>query len=286
MGNWFTKGNDGVKRAKQKQEQLEQMRKNRVSRFWLKAGESAKVIFVDSEGFYCDVHQFKIRDSWNNFATCVNSVKPCPLCESGLYPTWTAHYTIIDTRKFEGKDGKEYKNIKKLFPAKGEVIQILADLIEEYGSLRGRVFEIKRYGAKEPNTGTHFKYVGKVKDLKKYGEDADKPFDYMEILAPPTKEDYERWGFAVTEELGSDDDIIEDGLDDEEFEDDELGNLTDEEELEEELEELDDELEEELEEIEEKENKSKKKPTSKKHYKKKKDKDEDLIENTDDDILF
>jgi len=219
--SWYAKGNEGLKKAQDRKKEIE-LNRNKVGRFWLKTGEKAKIIFVDDDGFYCDIHQFKWRDKWNNFATCVKDVKPCPLCDAGLYPTWTAHYTIIDTREFE-VNGKKYKNVKKLFPAKGEVIQIIADLKEKYGSLVGRVFEVKRYGAKEPNTGTHFEYIGRIKSWKKIGEDAAKPLNYLEILAPPTKEQYEAWGFVVTEELGSDeiedidtdDEILDEALEDE-----------------------------------------------------------------------
>ena len=219
--SWYKKGDEGLRKARERQAEMESKRKQ-TKRFWLKAGESAKICFVDDEGFYCDVHQFKVGNSWGNYATCIRDIKPCPLCDAGLNPTWTAHYTIIDMRKFE-IDGKEYKNIKKLFPAKGEVIQIIADLKEKYGSLRGKVFRVKRYGAKEPNTGTHFEYIGKIKSFKQLGEDAGKPFNYEEVLRPPTPEEYKMWGFAVPVELGSDDDIVDDEIietDDEVLEED------------------------------------------------------------------
>jgi hypothetical protein len=216
---WYARGKEGLDKTKKINEENKRRKENKgAGRFFLKAGEEATIIFLDSNPFFCYVHQFKVGKSWNNFATCIKEVAPCPLCDAELYPTWTAHYTVIDTRSFE-YNGKTYKNIKKLFPAKGEVIQILADLQAKYKDLRGRAFKVKRYGEKEINTGTHFEYLGKVKDLSKYGEDTN-PIEYEKVLAPPTNEQYEEWGFEPIEELGSEsletnDEVLEDEILDE-----------------------------------------------------------------------
>jgi len=201
---WYARGQEGVNKAKQIQEENKKRAENKgSSRFFIKAGEEAKIVFLDSDPFFCYVHQFKHNGKWSNFATCVKDVAPCPLCEADLRPTWTAHYTIIDTREYE-YNGKIYKNTKKIFPAKGNAIQILADLQAKYKDLTGCVFKVKRYGEKEVNTGEHFEYVGRLKDISKVTDDPT-PVNYLEVLAPPTKEQYEEWGYSVEEELGSED---------------------------------------------------------------------------------
>lgn len=198
---WYTRGKEGLEKTKKIQEENKKKSENKgSSRFFIKPGEEAKIVFLDSDPFFCYVHQFKHNGKWNNFATCVKDVSPCPLCDANMFPTWTAHYTIIDTREYE-YNGKIYKNTKKIFPAKGNAIQILADLQAKYKNLAGCVFVVKRYGDKEVNTGEHFEYVGRIKNLSKITKDPT-PVDYLKILAPPTKEQYEEWGYNVDNELG------------------------------------------------------------------------------------
>ena len=221
MAKWFVKGKEGFKKTKEIEKENEVKRSLKTtSRFFLLPGEEATIVFLDSYPFFCWVHQFKHEGKWNNFATCIKEIGTCPLCEAGLTPTWTAHYTIIDTRQFE-YDGKVYKNTKKLFPAKGEVINIMADFLKKYKDLRGCVFKVKRYKDKEVNTGSHFEYLGRLKNLDSKFEDT-KPFNYEEILAPPTPEQYKVWGFDVielgAEELETDDSALEDEMDDFELE--------------------------------------------------------------------
>lgn len=210
---WFKTGNEGLK-EKKKQDAVNKMRAEKnVPRFRLKEDEEAVIVFVDDTGFYAKIHQFEVDGNWGNFITCTKDFGPCKLCELSKKPTYTAHYTIIDTREFTKRDGTVVKNTKILFPAKGSAINILADLKKKYGSLVGRAFKVKRYGKNDPNCGNYFELASskKIPLVKKFGKDADKPIDYMKILAPPTEEEMRAMGFDSVP-VGSDEDISDEEL--------------------------------------------------------------------------
>ncbi len=195
MANWYLKGNSGVKEAKELEKIRSLKAQNTAKRFFIPSGKEAKLIFVDDEGFYCSIHQFQFNGKWNNFATCTKEMGGCPICDDGKFSIWVAHYTVIDTTKFE-YNGKTYQNRKLLLPAKNDALQMIADLKEQYGSLVGRVFLFKRYKDKSVNTGIPIKYLGKVKNISKnYGKESDVPFDYEKVLAPLSNEEYKTFGF-------------------------------------------------------------------------------------------
>jgi len=208
-GSWFKKGDEGFN-SKRSQDTAAKLRKEKgITRFFLKEGESAKVVFVDETPFFCNVHQLKVGDSWRNFVTCTRDFAPCPVCNDGHKATYVAHLTCIDTREFDLKDGKKVKNRKVLYPAKGSTILKLEDLKKKYGGLKGLAFNIKRYTKDDPNCGSDLEKLGKV-DLSKLGKDATVPYDYMKVLAPPTEEELAAVGIGSviagsTEDLGSTD---------------------------------------------------------------------------------
>lgn len=193
--SWFKVGEEGYK-EKQKLDALAEAKKEKFApRFWLRPQETAKIVFLDSDGFYIKEHNLNIGGRWGNYVTCTSDFKPCPVCQSGDRPTYTAYYTIIDTRTIVTKDGKKSKNRKVLLPLKGSAINIVEDIKKKHGKLRGLVFEVKRYTAQDPNCGTVFDRLGRA-NLAKL-KDAD-PFDYEKILAPPTEEELEAMGFTTT----------------------------------------------------------------------------------------
>jgi hypothetical protein len=195
---WFKVGDDGLKEKKKQDAIAKNKREKSVPRFRLGEGEEAVIVFVDDVGFYAKIHQFELDGSWGNFATCVKDFEPCAICNAGKKPVYTAHYTIIDTRSFTRKDGTVIKNTKVLFPAKGSAINIIADLKKKYGSLVGYAFKVKRYSKNDPNCGNFFELVKerRINLVKSFGPDADKPYDYYKVLAPPTPEELADLGFG------------------------------------------------------------------------------------------
>jgi len=215
-GSWFLRGAAGERKKKANDAVNAMRREKQVHRFRLKPGESGKIVFVDDEGWYINEHNLKIGSRFGNYLTCTRDFKSCPVCEqTKKNPTFTAYYTIIDTRQFTRKsDNKVVKNRKILFPAKGEVQEILQRLKERNGgSLVGLPLEVSRLGSnpKAPNTGSQFDVLGKrINIAAKLGAEAAEPHDYMKITAPPTLEELEGFGIYEVSTVGSSDDL---GLD-------------------------------------------------------------------------
>lgn len=222
-GDWFAKGGEGLKKKHQLDE-IARMRKEKgVPRFFLKhtgntneetgaKDNEARIVFLDSEGFWVHEHNLKLDGRWGNMFTCVKELGPCPICEAtGDKPTFTCYYTVIDTRKWPKKDGTISKSRKVLFPAKGTASDIIADLRKENdNNLRGLVVDVKRRSDKDPNCGREFKVAGRVDPSKKFTEpDMAKPYDYMKVLAPPTPKELEAAGVGAHVPVGSTADIGE-----------------------------------------------------------------------------
>lgn len=211
--SWFKLGNEGLQEKKTR-DAVSQLKKERiVPRFWLKPLEEAEIVFVDDIGFYVKIHQLQIDGNWGNFITCIKDFAPCPVCNTGKKPTQTCHYTVIDTRQLTLKNGTTVKNRKVLYPAKGVAINMIADLKAKYTSLTGLVFKIKRYTETSPNCGDYFDLLSKKRvDLTKFGTDANVPFDYRKILAPPTDEELKLYGFgnSIVGDVFSEDEEVND----------------------------------------------------------------------------
>lgn len=165
--DWFAVGDVGMQK-KRSQDALAAARKERgTSRFFLKAGEEATITFVgDDKGFFVWEHNLKVNGKWGNFVTCTQDWKPCPVCEAGHKPTYTAYYTIIDHREFTLKNGpsagKTVKNRKVLYPAKGSAMIVLSDLKKNLKSISGRTFTVKRLSGEDPNCGRDFTTKGQL----------------------------------------------------------------------------------------------------------------------------
>ena len=193
MSGWYKKGNEGLEEERRRAEEVKN--RNSFLRFWLKVDESARVTFLDSEGFFVYEHNLKLNGKYGNYYTCRREMDECPLCDSGLYPSFSAYFTVIDHREFETRDGKKFKNQKRLFAAKGPIIKALAKRRDEKydGSLELVCVEMTRHKEKGSNTGddlNDLKRLPKAAFLNKClpdGMDASeylKPFDYLKIFEP------------------------------------------------------------------------------------------------------
>lgn len=193
---WFKTGKDGRKQSKQVDEEQKQRRASAgIQRFWQEADSSGKVTFLDNPDFFLNEHNINIGGKWFNYFTCLKDFDTCPLCESGDKPAYAVVCTVIDHRKYTDSEGKERVNEKKLFVARGKARQILLKRLEEKheGDMAGCVYEVGRGTTKtEASTGEDFDFLQKKltkKQLKSFipkggKEDAIKPFDYEEVMAP------------------------------------------------------------------------------------------------------
>ena len=251
--SWHQTGEAGLKR-KQVQDKLNEARREKgAPRFYLKhtAGDrgpdgpkdnEARVVFLDSVGFWVFEHNLKIENKWGNFATCTKDFQPCEICSQlSDKPVYTCYYTVIDTRRWAKKDGTISKPRRVLYPAKGAAIEIIEKLKAKHGDLRGLVVDIGRSGERDPNCGRDFDVVltkegkvARVDPAKRFPEkDESKPYDYMKILAPPTADELKAFGVSPQVTVGSDEDVDEDIMPDtkvkktkvEEVSDDEMDDL-------------------------------------------------------------
>lgn len=223
--SWFTKGEAGFER-KQQQDRFSAMRKEKnAPRFYLKAtpgtrpeGEGkdneARIVFLDSAGFWIHEHNLRIDNKWGNFFTCTKDFAPCDICNQlNEKSTYTCYYTVIDTRKFVKKDGTVSKFRKVMFPAKGAAIDVIESLKKQHGDLRGLVVDVKRMNDRDPNCGRDFSVVlkdgkvARVNPTTKFEGELSAPFDYVKILAPPSAEELSLAGCSSTTVVGSEEDI-------------------------------------------------------------------------------
>lgn len=207
--SWYKKGSE-AKQALDKAEALSKMLKEKsVPRFWLKPDTQADIVFIDDDGFWCEVHTIKQGNQFIK-ATCSAGIRPCPLCLIDKNrPAGIVFFTVIDLRPYEKKDGTQVKYSKILLPARRTLAKQIFEFKEKYGSLRGLRFTLKRYTDKDASCGiivgeAHRHPNGKIKiyDLTKLGKDFAIPYDYEKVLAPLTEEELKAFGIFVPATLG------------------------------------------------------------------------------------
>ena len=160
--SWYETGYEGAER--------EQEKKNLgypPDRWWLRAGETKELVFIDDTPF-C-VHEHGWRDSngrWH-YATCIAKIadEGCPGCgATGVQRAdYTGHYTIVDVTGYVSKDGTEYKYRLVDLPAKTKVLNKFKQKKENRGSLLGQLFTLSRADKNSPNTGDDLDHVREVK---------------------------------------------------------------------------------------------------------------------------
>jgi len=174
-----------------KPDYLNDNEKIRKYRFFVKPGESAKVVFLHSFRFSIWEHQYKKGNDFHNYETCLKDIEgECPFCEIKNRPYVIGVSSVLN--KYVDKDGN-IKFFKKLICAKGDALDILKRRQNELGDLRGKVFEFYRSNKPKSNAvGTDIQYLKDIdlNSLKPYcpeGIDFEewlKPFDYAEIFKP------------------------------------------------------------------------------------------------------
>jgi hypothetical protein len=113
---WYTHGttDEDIESARKES-------KNRsVGRFFLKAGESRRVIMLDDKDFAFWEHHVKINDKWGNFFTCIKGVDPknpvCPLCVSKASRSYTGFITVLDATGWTNDKNEKVLYTRQLFP--------------------------------------------------------------------------------------------------------------------------------------------------------------------------
>jgi hypothetical protein len=193
-------------------------------RFWMPAGATKRVLFLDSEPFCLYEHSLYSINKSKDQVTCLkkNGIgDQCPLCDAESWPSFVGHFSVIDMGDvtntkggvtlsgWTSKKGVTYQFGKSLLGAKrgGKdkpgVLQKLKRLAAKYDNdLSGTVWDVYRSGAKVESVGDEFEFVEKVKkaDWKNYliGLGANEkyldltPHDYQTVFAPKSLDSLKR----------------------------------------------------------------------------------------------
>jgi len=231
--SWYRFGADALEEAARLDAEAER-RKNAPWRFWLKAGGSAEIVFLDKPvtvngetiypWFGVLEHNMRKDGKWGNYYTCRRDLDECPLCEAGYRPSYAIYLTIIDLTEYETKDGRTVKGTKKLFPIKRKLLnKFKRKLKDAGGSLYLKKFRIYRDSVDDLSTGEDIEFIGDATEEELLAckpsdvapEEWLAPFDYKKIFEPLPVEELRRIaGLAPPKGLLSKDSNVE-AVDDE-----------------------------------------------------------------------
>lgn len=181
----FMKTGAAAQKLAEQQEQERLQRQSEIGKMWrffLKEKEDAKITFIDGElnkeGLldaprYWE-HFINHNGKWSAFV-CPEKTRPeikdnCPIChEIDDRPALVAVFTIIDHRAFTGKDGKVYKDRRKILVAKPRSFEYLTKLAQKRGGLACGHFDVSRLTDKDAAIGSVFDFNDKkpLEELKK-----------------------------------------------------------------------------------------------------------------------
>lgn len=161
---WYNTGYEAADQEKERQ-----ARAGGPNRFWMKAGTTREIVFVDDEPLSLFEHQWRANGHWRNWATCcreISDVAPC--CEKlgDRSRSFTGFYTIIDCSDHKDSKGTSYQYELKLLPAKLATIKLIQRKKTEKGSLIGLSYNVSRDSNDDPNCGNDFSFSKEV-DLDK-----------------------------------------------------------------------------------------------------------------------
>ena len=160
--SWYETGFEGA--------QKEQERRDLgypPDRWWLKAGNSKEIVFIDDDPFCLQEHTWRdSNDRWHH-ATCIAKLNDgnCPACSAkGVgRPDYVGHMTVVDVTGYVDRDGNEHKYRLMLMPAKTKFLNRLRKKKENLGSLLGQLWTLTRADSNAPNTGDE---LDKVRDIE------------------------------------------------------------------------------------------------------------------------
>lgn len=99
-----------VKERKERMEQLDEERKNRLSDFYLAEGEEAPIQFLDDEPYVLEGHMVRTRSGRFSFEPCqLHTQRHCLMCQKGIKKTWRAGFKVLDFRGNFDREKREFK---------------------------------------------------------------------------------------------------------------------------------------------------------------------------------
>lgn len=157
-GSWYTQGFGGVKKEEDRVAQM-----YGPPRFWMKAGTSTQLVFIDDEPACIHEHSPKINGSWKNWFTCLKDSNPEDAACCELIGADTRHYvgylTVVDCSEWKDTKGNVHQFEIKLLPAKLKALKLLQTKKEGRDNrLAGRVYRVSRTDDKSPGIGNDYEF--------------------------------------------------------------------------------------------------------------------------------
>lgn len=161
--------------------------------FYLKVGESKEVVFCDDEPEVVNGHRLMIDGRFPRWVTCSQGQHDCMFCERKITRSWIGPMTVIDTTSATGKDGKVYKNEKKLLLAGGRSLAMLKLKKEnrfkaDKAGLVNGLFSIARVSKQSSFDDCEFLKRVTPADI---GVPDFAPLSYAVLLAAPARDEQE-----------------------------------------------------------------------------------------------
>lgn len=171
-----------------------------IKRFWMPNDSDRLITFVDepvitlnsvqvNTPFLYNEYTINLNGHWRNWFTQPFDKEQDVLAQMEYKPSKVAAITVVDHAEWQDKKGNVHKDELALYVIKrsSPIWKQLTKLIERHKSLAGKTFRIHRMGAKSYACGSM---------LEKHEQDfvlaeEHKPFNYLEILKPKTKEELE-----------------------------------------------------------------------------------------------
>jgi hypothetical protein len=210
---WYTRGAS--------QEDIDKARKESSSgsarRFWLKAKEAKRVIFLDDEPFCVWEHNPVINGEFWHWFTCRKGIDPsdpmCPLCVSKVKRQYTGYLTVLDATGWQDRKGNLVLYNRKLFPMTLKTLELFNAIKKKKTTLVGAQFELMRTSKDAVKVGDHWDFEEFVKpfDDEKYFFESKlegkkkppEPFDYVKLMEPLSSAEMQGLGVGGSSDYGS-----------------------------------------------------------------------------------
>jgi len=175
--------------------------KKYTKRFWMPNNTDRLITFVDTPivefdsvkvqtPFKYNEYQIQLNGSWKNWFTQPLDPSQDVLKEMGYKSSKVAVLTVIDHAEWTDRKGAVHKDELALYVVKRSqpIWAQLEKIIAREGDLSGKTFRVHRMGDKSPGSGS---MLEKYEQNFNLNPDLHKPFNYLELLKPKSKEELE-----------------------------------------------------------------------------------------------
>jgi hypothetical protein len=161
QASWYETGYEGAEK-----EQEKKALGYPPDRWWLSAGSTKEMVFVEDNPFCLREHSWRDNDDRWHHETCIAKISDegCAACGAkGVgRADYTGKYTIVDITGYTKSDGTEFKHRLVELPAKTKVLNKFRSKKEQRGSLLGQLWTLTRADSNTPNTGDDLDHVREV----------------------------------------------------------------------------------------------------------------------------